>query len=75
MNLLRELRHPRVVLLMGVCTSSQRPLMVLEYMNAGSLYGYLHDNNRFVDSLHRSVAFLCESHIPHFDSEFEIFLA
>ena len=43
MNLLKELRHPRVVLLMGVCTTSQLPLMLLEYMGLGSLYSYLHD--------------------------------
>ncbi|XP_070553545.1 uncharacterized protein [Ptychodera flava] len=45
-NLMRELRHPRVVLLLGVCTTSHLPLMVLEYMSNGSLYSWLHDPNR-----------------------------
>ncbi|XP_006811645.2 uncharacterized protein LOC102810182, partial [Saccoglossus kowalevskii] len=43
-NLLRELRHPRVVLLLGVCTLSKLPLMVLEFMSKGSLYSLLHNS-------------------------------
>ncbi|KAJ8298435.1 hypothetical protein KUTeg_024966 [Tegillarca granosa] len=42
-NLLQDLRHPRVVLLIGVCTADKLPLMVLEYMARGSLYHRLHD--------------------------------
>ncbi|XP_053399085.1 uncharacterized protein LOC123558283 [Mercenaria mercenaria] len=42
-SLLKELRHPRVVLLIGVCTSSKLPVMVLEYMSQGSLFSYLHN--------------------------------
>ncbi|XP_033743162.1 serine/threonine-protein kinase CTR1-like [Pecten maximus] len=45
-SLLRDLRHPRVVLLMGVCSSSRLPLMVLEYMARGSLYHHLHSTAR-----------------------------
>ncbi|XP_021360200.1 uncharacterized protein LOC110454806 [Mizuhopecten yessoensis] len=45
-SLLRDLRHPRVVLLMGVCSSSRLPLMVLEYMARGSLYHRLHSTTR-----------------------------
>ncbi|XP_072039925.1 LOW QUALITY PROTEIN: uncharacterized protein [Amphiura filiformis] len=45
-SLLHELRHPRVVLLLGVCTTGRLPLMVLEYMAGGSLYHYLHDSDR-----------------------------
>ena len=45
-SLLRELRHPRVVLLMGVCMTGPLPLMVLEYMAQGSLYHYLHDPDK-----------------------------
>ncbi|XP_071951805.1 uncharacterized protein [Antedon mediterranea] len=44
-NLLHGLRHPRIVLLIGVCTTGKLPLMVLEYMSAGSLYQYLHNRN------------------------------
>jgi len=40
---LKELHHPRVVLLLGVCTSDKLPVMVLEFMAKGSLYYYLHD--------------------------------
>ncbi|XP_069130522.1 uncharacterized protein [Argopecten irradians] len=45
-SLLRDLRHPRVVLLMGVCSTSRLPLMVLEYMARGSLYHHLHNTTR-----------------------------
>ncbi|XP_033632232.1 dual specificity protein kinase splB-like [Asterias rubens] len=45
-SLLHELRHPRVVLLLGVCTSGQLPLMVLEFMAGGSLYARIHDKSR-----------------------------
>ncbi|KAI8508781.1 hypothetical protein Bbelb_138800 [Branchiostoma belcheri] len=45
-SLLRELRHPRVVLLLGVCTAADLPIMVLEYMAQGSLYHWLHGENR-----------------------------
>ena len=40
---MQDLRHPRVVLLLGVCTSAPLPLMILEFMPKGSLYYYLHD--------------------------------
>ncbi|KAH3831342.1 uncharacterized protein LOC127880025 [Dreissena polymorpha] len=40
-SLLKELRHPRVVLLIGVCTTSKLPVMVLELMSRGSLHNYL----------------------------------
>ncbi|CAG2190477.1 Probable serine/threonine-protein kinase DDB_G0267514,Probable serine/threonine-protein kinase drkC [Mytilus edulis] len=42
-SLLKELHHPRVVQLIGVCTTDKFPLMVLEFMARGSLYYYLHD--------------------------------
>ncbi|XP_071087310.1 uncharacterized protein [Haliotis cracherodii] len=44
--LLRDLRHPRVVMLIGVCTSQRLPLMVLEYMSKGNLFALLHNPNR-----------------------------
>ncbi|XP_064637727.1 uncharacterized protein LOC135493962 [Lineus longissimus] len=43
-SLLRELRHPHVVLLVGVCTTATLPLMVLEYMSGGSLFAAIHDS-------------------------------
>ncbi|XP_022086324.1 uncharacterized protein LOC110976918 isoform X2 [Acanthaster planci] len=45
-SLLHELRHPRVVLLLGVCATGTLPLMVLEYMAGGSLYARIHDKLR-----------------------------
>ncbi|ESO93984.1 hypothetical protein LOTGIDRAFT_104546 [Lottia gigantea] len=45
-SLLRDLRHPRVVLLLGVCTDTKLPLMVLEYMSSGNLFNILHDTRR-----------------------------
>ncbi|XP_013405886.2 probable serine/threonine-protein kinase drkD [Lingula anatina] len=45
-NLLQELRHPRVVLLLGASTKTRLPLMVLEFMSQGSLHEYLHDSSR-----------------------------
>ena len=50
MNLLKDLRHPRVVLLVGVCTSGRLPIMILEYMANGSLYDYLHNAQKYVSS-------------------------
>ncbi|KAK6173233.1 hypothetical protein SNE40_016722 [Patella caerulea] len=45
-SLLRDLRHPRVVMLLGVCTETKYPLMLLEYMANGNLFSILHDQNR-----------------------------
>ncbi|KAK4297581.1 hypothetical protein Pmani_030011, partial [Petrolisthes manimaculis] len=44
--LLQQLHHPRVVLLMGVCTAATRPFMVLEYLSGGTLYSLVHDPAR-----------------------------
>ncbi len=45
--ILRQLIHPNVVLLLGVCRDSEgRPLMVLEYMANGSLFDVLHNFER-----------------------------
>lgn len=41
--LLQQLHHPRVVLLMGVCTTAARPFMVLEYLSGGTLHSLVHD--------------------------------
>ncbi|XP_067663814.1 uncharacterized protein [Haliotis asinina] len=45
-SLLRDLRHPRVVMLIGVSTSRRLPIMVLEYMSKGNLFALLHNPNR-----------------------------
>ncbi|KAK3588556.1 hypothetical protein CHS0354_027782 [Potamilus streckersoni] len=45
-SLLRDLRHPRVVLLLGVCTTDRHPLMVLEFLSQGSLFKLLHNPER-----------------------------
>ena len=45
-NLLRELRHPRVVLLVGICTTGRLPIMLLELMERGNLFDYLRDTNK-----------------------------
>ena len=47
-SLLSGLRHPQVVLLLGVCTMERLPLMLLEYMSQGSLYAYLHNQEKLV---------------------------
>ncbi|XP_033105975.1 uncharacterized protein LOC117108132 [Anneissia japonica] len=44
-HLLHGLRHPRIVLLIGVCTTGKLPIMVLEYMASGSLHQHLHDRS------------------------------
>ncbi|KAK7081240.1 hypothetical protein SK128_014401 [Halocaridina rubra] len=41
--LLQQLHHPRIVLLMGVCTGSARPFMLLEYLAGGTLYNLIHN--------------------------------
>ena len=48
MSLLRDLRHPRVVLLVGVSTGDRLPIMVLEFMAGGDLYTLIHDPSRSV---------------------------
>ena len=45
-NLLRELRHPRVVLLVGICTTARLPIMLLELMVNGNLFDYLHEPSK-----------------------------
>ncbi|XP_045129407.1 probable serine/threonine-protein kinase DDB_G0268876 isoform X2 [Portunus trituberculatus] len=44
--LLQQLHHPRVVLLMGVCTTTARPFMVLEYLSGGTLHSFVHSTER-----------------------------
>ncbi|KAK8406422.1 hypothetical protein O3P69_007237 [Scylla paramamosain] len=44
--LLQQLHHPRVVLLMGVCTTTARPFMVLEYLSGGTLHSFVHNPER-----------------------------
>ncbi|XP_042225370.1 tyrosine-protein kinase ABL1-like isoform X2 [Homarus americanus] len=44
--LLQQLHHPRVVLLMGVCTGAARPFMLLEYLSGGTLYNLIHSTTR-----------------------------
>jgi serine/threonine protein kinase len=51
-SLLRELRHPRVVLLLGVCMNGPLPLMVLEFMARGSLFHHLHDPHKYESITH-----------------------
>ncbi|KAL5012105.1 hypothetical protein ScPMuIL_010656 [Solemya velum] len=45
-SLLQELRHPRVVQLIGVCTTLKLPVIVLEYLPGGNLYQRLHMENK-----------------------------
>ena len=42
-NIWRQLRHPCVCSLLGVCMFEQRPAMVLEYLIGGSLHDLLHN--------------------------------
>lgn len=43
-QLMATLRHPNVVLFMGVCTAAPNYAIVTEYMPRGSLWGVLHAN-------------------------------
>eukprot|EP01016_Furgasonia_blochmanni_P008959 TRINITY_DN13705_c0_g1_i4.p1 TRINITY_DN13705_c0_g1~~TRINITY_DN13705_c0_g1_i4.p1 ORF type:complete len:306 (-),score=44.42 TRINITY_DN13705_c0_g1_i4:372-1289(-) len=44
-NVLSNLRHPNIVLYMGVCVNFTKCLMITEYMELGSLYDHLHKQN------------------------------
>ena len=47
--MLRDLRHPHIVLLLGVCLNPyHRPMAVLEYMPNGSLFSLVHDPDMLV---------------------------
>lgn len=46
-SLLRDLRHPCVVLLIGISTADSLPIMVLEYMAGRDLYTLIHNSNRY----------------------------
>ncbi|XP_041566250.1 proto-oncogene tyrosine-protein kinase receptor Ret isoform X2 [Drosophila elegans] len=40
-QLLQEVSHPNVIKLLGACTSSEAPLLIIEYARYGSLRSYL----------------------------------
>ena len=44
-NIWKQLRHPCVCALLGVCTFDGRPSMVLEFMTGGSLHDLLHNSS------------------------------
>lgn len=52
LDLLSQLRHPRILTLMGVCTNLNRPegnvALVMEYMEKGSLYSILHESDEIL---------------------------
>lgn len=52
LDLLSQLRHPRILTLMGVCTNINRPegnvALVMERMEQGSLYNILHDSDELL---------------------------
>jgi serine/threonine protein kinase len=52
LDLLSQLRHPRILTLMGVCTNLGRPegnvALVMEHMEQGSLYNILHDSEELL---------------------------
>eukprot|EP01125_Pyxidicula_operculata_P018881 TRINITY_DN676_c0_g7_i1.p1 TRINITY_DN676_c0_g7~~TRINITY_DN676_c0_g7_i1.p1 ORF type:complete len:921 (-),score=205.41 TRINITY_DN676_c0_g7_i1:24-2786(-) len=45
-NLLSELRHPNVILYMGVCIDSNEKIIITEFMENGSLYDLVHNNTK-----------------------------
>ncbi|KAI3422756.1 Protein kinase domain-containing protein, partial [Psidium guajava] len=52
-EIMRRLRHPNVLLLMGAVYSKERPAIVTEFMPRGSLFKTLHKNNQVLDTRHR----------------------
>jgi serine/threonine protein kinase len=44
-EVISNLRHPNIVLCMGVCIYKGKYLMIIEYLEEGSLFDHLHKNN------------------------------
>ena len=40
------MRHPNIVLYMGVCINFSQYLMITEYLKEGSLFDHLHGKNK-----------------------------
>eukprot|EP00039_Didymoeca_costata_P004067 m.71161 g.71161 ORF g.71161 m.71161 type:complete len:451 (+) comp12217_c0_seq2:321-1673(+) len=48
-NLMKNMRHPKLLQLLAVCTESEPMYIVLELMKNGSLLDYLHEKGRALD--------------------------
>jgi len=75
-NLMLKIRHPNVLVFLGVCTVKPNICIVTEIMSRGSLYDVLHDENidienehlrRFAIDTSRGMAYLHGSRIIHRD--------
>ncbi len=51
-EVISSLRHPNIVLYMGVCINERRIFMITEYVSKDSLYNYLHKSKLPIPTEH-----------------------
>ena len=62
-NIWRQLRHPCVCSLLGVCLFEEMPAMVLEFLQGGSLHDLLHGGPgrpQLLLSTHQALRICCD---------------
>ena len=51
--IISDLKHPNIVLYMGICITADKFILVTEYLDNGSLFDQLHQKHKKFDELEK----------------------